>query len=484
MHLDFDACYRAMIAKDRRFDGVFFVGVKSTGIYCRCVCSARTPKSENCTFYRSPASAEAAGYRPCLLCRPERAPGQGRIPAPVDAVARLATLATRRIESGALDHGSLTELAARLGVSARHLRRAVLQTTGLSPVEIAQTQRLLSAKQLLSDTKMPVGEVALASGFRSLRRFQSSFQERYGLSPSDLRRNKQGRVETSLPVKVRVGYRPPYDWGGLLRFLSIRAIPGVETVDATTYRRTLIWNGEPGWISVTNLPEKCQLEVTLPENLVPILRSLLRRVRQAFDTDCRADLIAESLGQLAAGHEGLRVPGSLNGFQTAVQAILGQQVTVAVGVGQAARLARAFGRPIETPWSDLNLCFPASDDLAYADPSEISEHRILKQRATAIIGLAKAVQEGLTLDPEGDSRAVQSALLEIRGVGHWTAAYIALRVLGDPDSFLPGDAALRNALGSRDAKSCELIAEQWRPWRSYSVMHLWRSLDPTPDLRT
>ncbi len=478
MLLDADQCYRALRTHDSRFDGRFFVGVGTTRIYCRPVCSARTPLRHNCRFFPSAAAAEAEGFRPCLRCRPELAPGY----AAVDANRRLAQSAARLIEDGRLQDASLADLAATLDVTDRHLRRVFQEEFGVAPVEYAQTQRLLLAKRLLTDTDLSILDIAMASGFASLRRFNDLFRTRYRMTPGELRRTS-ARAEPAETLAFDLAYRPPYDWEAMLAFLAKRAIPGVEAVERRSYARTLRaergGKALAGWITVTPSPRRASLRVTVSASLAGALPSVLSRVKHLFDLACRPDEIASVLGALAENHPGLRLPGAIDGFEIAVRAILGQQVSVKVATGIVARLVQAFGEPIETPREGLSLLFPTAARLAALEPSEIASRGVIGARARAIVALAKEVAAGrLRLDPSADVPATVAALEELPGVGPWTAQYIAMRALAWPDAFPHPDVAVINAM---DAKPKEALraAEQWRPWRGYAVLHLWKSLEKT-----
>ncbi|MCW5591300.1 MAG: helix-turn-helix domain-containing protein, partial [Burkholderiales bacterium] len=338
MILDPDQCYRALVTHDSRFDGRFFVGVGTTGIYCRPVCTAKTPLARNCSFFPSAAAAEAKGFRPCLRCRPELAPGY----ASVDANLRLAQAAAGLIEDGRLEEGSLADLAAQLGVTDRHLRRVFQEQFGVSPVEYAQTQRLLLAKRLLTDTAMPVLDVAMASGFSSLRRFNDLFRTRYRMTPGELRRSAPSHGPADR-LSFDLAYRPPYDWPAMLAFLDRRSIAGVERVDGRRYRRSVrlerAGRAHAGWIEVAPSPRKSALRVTASASLAGAVPVLLARVKSLLDLACRPDEIAAALGPLAEAHPGLRLPGAVDGFEIAARAILGQQVTVAAATTIAGRFA-------------------------------------------------------------------------------------------------------------------------------------------------
>ena len=480
MLLDNDQCYRALLTHDTRFDGRFFVGVGTTGIYCRPVCTARTPHRHNCSFYPSAAAAEAEGYRPCLRCRPELAPGY----AAVDANRRLAQSAARLIEDGRLQDASLADLAGELAVTDRHLRRVFQQEFGVSPVEYSQTQRLLLAKRLLTDTDLPVLEVAMASGFASLRRFNHLFSTRYRMTPGALRRAR-ARHRPAEQLSFDLAYRPPYDWDAMLGFLAKRAVTGVEAVDGKRYRRTLklgprLRGGDEakGWIEVTPSPRRAALRVMVTSGLAPALPNVLARVKNLFDLSCRPDEIAAVLGPLAQAHPGLRLPGAIDGFEVAVRAILGQQVTVRAATTIAARFAKAFGEPIETPHAGLDTLFPPPATIAALAEGDIARLGIIASRARAIVAMAQAVESGkLRLEPSADVDATVAALNELPGVGPWTAQYIAMRALAWPDAFPHPDVAALKAMRATSGRQALATAEAWRPWRGYAVIHLWKSLE-------
>jgi AraC family transcriptional regulator of adaptative response / DNA-3-methyladenine glycosylase II len=473
MVLDAESCYQALVAHDTRFDGVFFVGVATTGIYCRTVCPARTPRRESCAFYPSAAAAERAGYRPCRRCRPELAPGSAR----VDAVDRLATAVASRIEDGALGEGRVEDLAAEMGVSARHLRRVTRRAFGVSPVELAQTQRLLLAKRLLTDTRLPITEVALASGFASVRRFNALFRERYRLRPTELRRGR-AMADPAETLVCEVAYRPPLDWARLLTFLESQRIPGVEAIEGERYFRTVALGGRTGWLAVAPVRERAALRVEIAASLAPALRPTLARVKRLFDLAAEPQQIATRLGPLAETRPGLRVPGAFDGFEMALRAILGQQVSGKAATTLAGRLAAAFGEPIETPFAALSALPLDPARLAAAGVAAVASQGIIAARARAIVALAEAVATGgLRLDPGAPVAATLTRLTALPGVGEWTAQYVAMRALGWPDAFPHTDLGLRRALGEENPKRLLERAETWRPWRAYAAMHLWASLE-------
>lgn len=479
-----DACYLALKARDARFDGSFFTGVTSTGIYCRPVCRVRTPRRENCRFFAHAAQAEGAGFRPCLRCRPELAP-QGLRWSLQDASAVLAQQAARLLdepEAWTSEAPSAEGLARRMGVSDRHLRRIFEEHVGVSPVQYLQTRRLLNAKQLLADTPLPITQVALASGFGSVRRFNAAFLAHYGLSPSALRR--QG-LDRSSACEVRLGYRPPYDVDAMLGFFRTRAIAGVETVGERQLARTLSVGAggqrAEGWLTVEFDEAECQLRLKVSESLLGVLPLVIRRVRAAFDLDADPHAINARLhGSFPLG-DGLRVPGALSGYELAVRAVLGQQITVAAARTLAQRLVQRFGVPIETPVPELTQLFPAPEVLAAAEGAALGQLGIVRQRQAAIVAIARATAEGrLHLHPGADVATTTAALKELPGIGDWTAQYIAMRALRWPDAFPAGDVALHKALGVQQmrqpAREAEAASQAWKPWRSYAVVRAWSAL--------
>lgn len=480
MILDPRICYRALKAHDARFDGRFFVAVSSTRIYCRPVCTVKPPKRENCTFFASAAAAEASGYRPCLRCRPELAPGN----ASVDATTRLAQAAVSMMEDGTLDREGMDAIAVRLGITDRHLRRAFGAEFGVSPVAFAQTQRLLLAKRLLTDTTLPVTEVAFASGFGSVRRFNALFSQRYRLRPGQLRRHGRGSKQAVAAADVltfELSFRPPFDWPAMSAFLGTRAIAGVEAVADGCYRRTVRMQGDgkeqTGWIAVGISPRKPTLRVTVSASLARVLPPLLSRVKALMDLACHPADVAQTLGALAKRHPGLRVPGAFDGFEMAVRAILGQQVTVVAASTVAGRFAAAFGDPVPTPFAALTTLFPMAAHVAALSPGRIARLGMPGARARTIIALARAVAEGnLVLMPNADVETTLDRLRALPGVGEWTAQYIAMRALCWPDAFPHTDLGIMKALGETNPRRVLAIGESWRPWRAYAVMHLWQSL--------
>lgn len=488
MDLDSRRLYKALTSRDARFDGIFFVGVTSTGIYCRPICPVKTPKAVNCRFFDTPQAAEYGGFRPCLRCRPELAPGS----APVDDGQRIAQLIVQRLEEGHLDEKTgLEEIADAFELSSRQIRRIVQTQLGVPPIQLLLTRRLLLAKQLLTETTLPVTEVAFASGFSSLRRFNDAFIGRYGMPPTRLRRKATEGADAIVGREtstLQLSYRPPFDWTGLLEFLGARALKGVEYVTDSSYARTVRLGDATGWVRVTQAPRKHVLLVEFTHSLTPVLPSLLGRVRALFDLTARPDLIARHLRRDArlaaavAANPGIRVPGAFNGFEMGLRAILGQQVTVKAATTIAGRFAETFGEPIRTPIEDLRRLTPTPARLAAASVDDIARHGIIAARARSIRALAEAHESGeLSLDGGTNHSPddIIRRLTELPGIGAWTAHYVAMRALGWPDAFPKEDIAVRNKLGGVTAKEADALSQQWRPWRSYAVMHLWHMTERT-----
>lgn len=482
--LDADACYRAVAAHDARFDGAFFIGVTSTGIYCRPVCRVKTPRRENCRFFAHASQAEGAGFRPCLRCRPELAP-QTLAWSAQDASALLAQHAARLLDSPDAwgdEVPSVAGLAARLGVSDRHLRRVFEAELGVSPMDWLQTRRLLAATQLLADTRLPVAQVALAAGFASLRRFNAAFAAQYRMSPTALRRDGS-EAKPGDGIAVTLGFRPPYDVREMLQFLQQRGIAGVEQIDQSTHTvaRTLRLDDDTrGWIACRFEPEQHRVQVRVAESLAPQLPRVIARVRAWLDLDADPAAIHAVLGADFPALAGLRVPGTLDGFELAVRAVLGQQVTVAAARTLTTRLVERFGTPLATPIDGLTRLFPSPAALAAASGDELGQLGLVRQRQAAIHALAQAVPSGhISLHAGADVQTTMDSLKALPGIGAWTADYIALRALRWPDAFPSGDMALQKALapeGQRlTARAAESRAERWRPWRAYAVIRAWHS---------
>lgn len=477
MNLDPDTCYNAMLAKDRRFDGWFFVGVSSTGIYCRPVCPVRPPKRENCHFFPTPAAAERAGFRPCMRCRPELAPGHGLLDLSGNLAAATATL----IEEGFLNGGTVEQLARRVGVTERHLRRIFNAEFGVSIVEFAQTHRLLMAKRLLTDTTLPVSTVASAAGFGSVRRFNDLFQRRYGFAP--LRLRKGATPSEGGNMTFTLTYRPPHAWPDVMRFLAQRQIEGVEYVDEEVYARVVEvarkQGDVTGWLYVRHIPQRYAIGVTVSPSLTPAIAPVLARVRRLFDLDSRPDLIDAHLGDLASGRPGMRVPGALDGMEIAVRAIVGQQRAVAQACTLLSRIATCFGTPVNTAPFGLTRTFPSAAVLARLHPAALEDVGVTRIQAGAIVALARAVADGtIVLEPMAPLEATLASLRSIPGIGEGTVQYIAMRAMGWPNAFPAGDAIRAKEAGTTFQKR---YASRWEPWRAYAALHVWRLYGEQPE---
>ena len=498
---DADSCYLALQARDARFDGRFFIGVTSTGIYCRPICSVRVPKRQNCRFFGHAAQAEGAGFRPCLRCRPELAP-QLLVWSFQDASTILAQQAARLLdapEGWSAEPATVAALAAKLGVSDRHLRRIFEAQFGVSPLQYLQTRRLLTAKQLLADTNLPITDVSVASGFASLRRFNAAFVAHYKLNPTQMRRAAEPTAGRG--ITVRLGYRPPYDVAHMLGFIRTRTLDAIDFVanndhPTGTFRTFGVHaNGKSlsGWLQADFDEARCQLVLQVSDSLREVLPLVIRRVRAWLDLDAdpmaingvMGDVFPHSEGIRVPGKDlnGIRVPGCVDGFELAVRAVLGQQITVAVARTLAQRLVNTFGAPIETPFPQLTRLFPTAEVLAQASGDALGQLGIVKTRQAAIVALARGVVDGsLQLNGSADVQATITALKALPGIGDWTAQYIAMRALRWPDAFPAGDVALHKALGvlgsKTAAKECEAMSQAWRPWRSYAVIRAWASLSP------
>ena len=482
-----DACYLALQARDARFDGRFFIGVTSTGIYCRPVCKVRIPRRENCRFFGHAAQAESAGFRPCLRCRPELAP-HSIVWSIQDASYILAHQAARLLDEPEAWGGSppsVEQLAARLGVSDRHVRRIFEAQFGVSPVQYLQTRRLLTAKQLLADTDLPITQVALISGYSSVRRFNAAFVEHYGLNPTRLRR--EGASSPAHGMAIRLGYRPPYDVPAMLGFFAKRAIAGVDVADpakGAMARTVAVESGgqlHKGWIVAEFDESRHQLVLRVSDSLRPALPIVIHRLKAALDLDADPHAINAVLHDGFPQGDGLRVPGAMSGYELAVRAVLGQQITVAAARTLAQRMVDRFGEPIDTPFTQLTRLFPEAAVLARASGDALGQLGIVKQRQAAIVAIAQAVADKrLQLHGGADVQATMDALKSLPGIGDWTAQYIAMRALRWPDAFPAGDVALHKALGVQGkpnpARAAQEASLAWKPWRSYAVIRAWAAM--------
>ncbi|MBB5040064.1 DNA-3-methyladenine glycosylase 2 [Prosthecobacter dejongeii] len=477
MNLTDDTCYTALQARDARFDGVFFTGVKSTGIYCRPVCPARTPAAKSCAFYPTASAAEAAGFRPCLRCRPELAPGCHG--------SSLAEAILSRLQERAVEGVWLADLDADLGLSTRQVRRILEAEYGVTPVQVIQTQRLLLAKQLLQETSQPVSEIALAAGFRSLRNFNALFQQRYGLVPSACRRKVSSGSDG---IRLRLAYRAPLAWTALMDYFRSRLVPGVEEICGAEYRRTVTLGEATGWMRVWPTEGAAVLNVEVSPSLMRHLGAVQARVRRMFDLDARPDAIESVLkadpllAPVFADFPGLRVGGAWDTFELAVRAVLGQQITVVAATTLSGRLAARIGSKIETPFPNLHRHAIQAAALDILTVEEMCQLGLVRARAETLKHLASfALQGGLQFPPGLDHESAVAQLVELPGIGPWTAHYIAMRALRFPDAFPAADLGLRKAIGQGvliPTKQAEQRSLDWRPWRAYAAAALWKSLTP------
>ena len=477
---DFDLCYRAVCSRDARFDGLFFTAVTTTGIYCRPICPATTPHAQHVHFYPSAAAAEAAGYRACRRCHPEAAPGSPDWNTRADLVAR----ALRLIADGVIDTEGVEGLASRLSVSARHLHRELMAEVGVGPLALARTRRAQTARLLIDQTDLPLTTIAFIAGFASIRQFNETMQATFACPPSAFRRRPQEAQNGEGKLTLRLHYRPPFDSGAVLDYFAKRAIAGVEEVVNGCYRRTIVLPHSRGIIEIRPMEHKHAVLLRLHLSDLKDLNLLVQRCRHLFDLDAMPGAIAEVLSEdpllapLVSARPGLRIPGAVDGFELAVRAILGQQISVAGARTLAGRLVTTLGEPLKEPHGTLTHFFPSPQVLARAD---LSGKGLTNGRIRALQALSHAVAEhGLQLDRTINREKTIEQLLQLPGVGPWTASYIAMRALGDPDAFPATDLALRRALErlglTTTLKGIEQRSQQWRPWRAYATHYLWSSL--------
>ncbi len=471
--LDSATCSRARYARDPRFDGRFFIGVVTTGVYCRPICPARPPKEENVRYFPTAAAAAEAGLRPCLRCRPEASPGTPAWLGTSTTVSR----ALRLISESALEDGGVEGLADRLGIGARHLRRLFLQHLGASPITVAQTRRLHFAKRLLDESSLPIHQVAIASGFGSVRRFNACFRKTYDRSPSQLRKLRSRLPAERNEYRFFLRFRPPLAWDSLLQFFAPRATPGIELVERGTYRRTFFLHGEVGWMeaAIDHSANAIELRIYYPQPRYLFL--IVERVRRMFDLTADPALFERQfkrdplLRDRVIAKPGLRVPGCWDGFELAVRAILGQQVTVRGATTLAGRLVREFGIPVAAI-SGLTHVFPSPERLMHADLSRIG---LPRARANSVRSLARAVCKGrISFSGVVNIEDFTRHFCELPGIGEWTAQYVAMRALGEPDAFPSRDLGLLRAASVENVRQIEAHAEAWRPWRAYAAMYLWQ----------
>ena len=474
MDIDVQICSRARLTRDPRFDGKFFIGVIGSGVYCRSICPAPTAKEKNVRYFPSAAAAAEAGFRPCLRCRPESSPGTPAWLGTSNTVSR----ALRLIGESGLEEGGVEVLAERLGVGSRHLRRLFLKHLGATPIAVAQTRRLHFAKKLIDETSLPMNQVALASGFGCVRRFNEGIRKVFHRTPTQIRRlARQPDIQPENHYLFRLHFRPPYHWAGMLDFLAARATPGVEVVEGGKYRRTISLNGHDGYFEVALAEGRDALLLRIAFNGPQSLFFIVERVRSMFDLNADWAAIVQSLRSdptLCARVEadpGIRVPGCWSGFELAVRAILGQQITVKGATAIAGRMAHRFGKPFRGV-AGLTHTFPTPEVLASAPLRDVG---LTARRVETIQALARAVCKGkLRFEGGTSSESFSRHFCEIAGIGKWTAEYVAMRALGEPDAFPSSDLGLLRAMALEDSRDLELRAEAWRPWRAYAAMYLWR----------
>jgi AraC family transcriptional regulator of adaptative response / DNA-3-methyladenine glycosylase II len=481
--LDRRALDRARVSRDPRFDGRFFIAVVTTRIYCRPICPVPSPRPANVRYYATAAAAAEAGFRPCLRCRPEAAPGT---PAWLGTSA-VVQRALRLIDEGAIDAAGVPALAARLGIGARHLHRLFHEHVGASPVTVAQTRRLHFAKRLLDETALSVTELAAAAGYRSVRRFNEAFRGAYGRAPRDVRRRRRAGVAEGPAgeVVLELAYRPPYDWPLVVDFLRARAIPGVERADGGSYTRVVSTTAGPAAVRISSAARRHAVELRVLGASSAALRDLAGVARRVFDLACDPGQVNAALrrdpvlGALVAARPGLRIPGAWDPFECAVRAVLGQQVSVAAGLTLVGRVVERCGRPLPAPhpWG-LTHTFPGAADVAVADLAGLG---LTGARRRTLRALAVAVADG-AIDFQAAADDLVAALQAVPGIGDWTAQYVALRALGSPDAFPAGDLVLRRAAAGGTSTLAErelrARAEAWRPWRAYAALHLWHAHVP------
>lgn len=485
---DFDLCYRALCSRDPRFDGRFFVAVTTTGVYCRPICPAPTPHVTHIRFYPCAAAAEAAGFRGCRRCHPEASPGSPDWNIRADLVAR----ALRLIADGVVDTEGVAGLASRLCVSERHLRRELVAEVGVGPLVLARTRRAQTARLLIDQTNLSLTTIAFTAGFASIRQFNETMQVSFGCAPSALRRRVSVESAGTGKLALHLSYRPPFDAASLLVYLGQRALPGVEEVSSDCYRRTIVLPGSRGIIELEPQEKTHTILLRVQFDAVNDLSTLVQHCRHLFDLDGDPAAITAFLATdpflapLVTARPGLRLPGAIDGFELAVRAILGQQISGASVRTLAGRVVAALGEPLEQPHGTLTHFFPKPERIAQADLQGLG---LTRSRMTTLQALARAVlKDGLILDRGADRERTRAHLLTLPGVGPWTAEYIAMRALGDPDAFPVTDLGLRHAFEQQgegsSPKQIERHAEMWRPWRAYAAHHLWASLSRSPKTGT
>jgi AraC family transcriptional regulator, regulatory protein of adaptative response / DNA-3-methyladenine glycosylase II len=471
--LDTERCYRALRSRDRRFDGVFYTAVTTTGIYCRPSCPAVTPRRRNVRFYVSAAGAQAAGFRACRRCLPDATPGSPEW----DLRADLAGRAMRLINDGVVERHGVEGLASRLGYTSRHLGRVLTHEVGAGPLALARARRAQTARILIETTTMPLADIAFAAGFASVRQFNDTVREVYATTPTHLRHGTRGRGSTPGALQLRLAVREPFDPGALLDFLAVRAVPGVEHVDGGVYTRSMSLPHGTAVVSLEPTPAVVHARLYLHD--LRDVTAAVERCRRLLDLDADPQAVLAVLGDdpllgaRVSARPGVRVPGHVDGDELAVRAVLGQQISVGRARALAARLTAEYGEPLEHPTGPVTHAFPTAQRLAALDPDRLPMPRA---RGRALMMLCAALADGsLALDRSADRHRTRAALLAVTGIGPWTAGYIAMRALGDTDVMLDTDVGVRHACSALGVDPAGLadIAQRWRPWRSYALMHLW-----------
>ncbi len=486
MELDEDACYRAVKGRDRRFDGMFYTAVSTTGIYCRPSCPARTPLRRNVSFYRTAAGAQGDGFRACLRCLPDATPGSPEW----DVAADVASRAMRLVSDGVVEREGVEGLAGRLGYSTRQLNRVVTHELGAGPLALARSRRAQTARVLIETTDLSFADITFASGFASVRQFNDTVKEVYAATPSRLRTTAGSRRSsgTSGTIRTRIAVREPFAAQDLHHFLAVHAVAGIEATGPGWYERSLRLPHGPGVVRL-DLGDRPTGQVLCAFTLTDArdLAAVTERTRRLLDADCDPVAVDEALAEdpvlapLIRARPGLRVPGQLDGVEVAVQTVLGQQVSLASARTAARRLVQEHGQPLGLQGEHVvTHLFPTASDLARLDPEDPAALRMPRSRARALVGLATALDRGeVRLDRSADRAETRAAMLALPGIGPWTADYVAMRALGDPDRFLPTDIGVRNAAADLGLRDVVRRSEDWRPWRSYALMRLWSVvLDP------
>lgn len=479
-NLTFEVAYDIFKNRDRRFDGLIFIGITSTGIYCRPICPARPAKMENCQFYNSAALAEKAGFRPCLRCKPERAPHAYHSKNLSDLVVR----GTQKIEQALDRDWNLEDLAQSLKVSSRHLRRCFVEDLGVTPTQFLRSVRLLRAKQLLSDTHLSITQVAYASGFKSIRTFNETIKRHYHLKPSAIRKQQKSKAFSENIIQLKCGFRPPYDWDALLSYFKGRSNNGAELVKDGVYYRTVALKKYEGWLSVALNKKDQHLDISISYSLHQIVNEVLAKIQRQFDVHANPMLINEVLEKSPllqksiSENPGLRSPGSFDAFEMLTRVILGQLISVKAATTLMQRFVETYGQPIKTPIPELQKIAPTAERIATVDRDELAKIGIQRKKAQTIIDCAQLLLSGeLDFSLGADQEQLKKTLMNISGIGPWTVEYMLMRGLSWPDAFPSTDLGVQKALGTKNKKEIEQMGAAWSPFRAYATQHLWKMMD-------